>query len=63
MTTNHTRRLTAREIFHWPFWLGALMAAGLAFALFGDGGWDALSWLAMAVPLGVVAWKASSGSR
>jgi hypothetical protein len=63
MTTNRTHRQTAREIFRWPLWLGVLMAAGLASALFGDGGWDALSWLAMAIPLGIVAWKAWAGAR
>src|SRR5262249_8082954 len=50
-------RLTTGEIFRWPLCLGALTAIGLASALFGDGGWDTLSWVAMAVPLAVLGWK------
>jgi hypothetical protein len=53
-------RQTIGDIFRWPLLLGALTAIGLASALFGDGGWDALSWTVMAVPLAVLAWKASS---
>jgi len=34
------------------------MAVGMASALFGDGGWDVLSWLAMAIPIAVIARKA-----
>jgi len=30
---------------------------GLLSALFGDGIWDELSWIALAVPLAVIAWK------
>jgi len=52
-------RQTIGDIFRWPLLLGGLTAIGLASALFGDGGWDALSWTMMAVPLAVLAWKAS----
>jgi len=52
-------RQTIGDIFRWPLRLGGLTAIGLASALFGDGGWDALSWTMMAVPLAVLAWKAS----
>jgi len=55
---NRLRR-TAEDIFRWPLWLGVLTVVGLASALFGDGGWDALSWVALAIPLGVLGWKAS----
>ncbi len=36
---------------------------GLLSALLGDGMWDALSWVALAVPLAVIAWKYSAGRR
>jgi hypothetical protein len=52
-------RHTAEDIFRWPLWLGVLTVVGLASALFGDDGWDALSWVALAIPLGVLGWKAS----
>ena len=58
MTTGRSRRQTVSDIFRWPLWLGALMAVGMASALFGDGGWDVLSWLAMAIPIAVIARKA-----
>jgi len=32
---------------------------GLASALFGNDHWDALSWIALAIPLAVLGWKAS----
>lgn len=51
-------RRAASEVFRWPCFLGILMAVGLASALFGNDGWDVLSWLAMAVPLAVIAWMA-----
>ena len=52
-------RQTAEDIFRRPLWLGVLTVVGLASALFGDDGWDALSWVALAIPLGVLGWKAS----
>jgi hypothetical protein len=53
-------RQTIGGIFRWPLLLGSLMAIGLASALVGDGGWDALSWAVLAVPLAVLGWKASA---
>jgi len=50
-------RQTIGGIFRWPLLLGVLMAIGLASALVGDGGWDALSWTVLAVPLAVLGWK------
>ncbi len=52
----HMRQSTT-DIFRWPLWLGLLTAIGLASALFGNDGWDALSWATLAVPLGVLGWK------
>ena len=37
------QRHTMGEIFRWPLLLGGLTVVGLASALFGDDGWDALS--------------------
>jgi len=34
-----------------PIWLGLMTGVGLISALLGDGIWDALSWLALAVPV------------
>ena len=53
------RRQTAKDIFRWPLWLGTLIVVGLASALFGNDRWDALSWVALAIPLAVLGWKAS----
>lgn len=53
-----SRRQSAADVFRWPLWLGCLTVIGLASALFGDDGWDALSWAALAIPVAVIAWKA-----
>jgi hypothetical protein len=48
------RRITHRtawQVFRTPLFVGVLSSAGLAFALFGDGIWDGLSWLALSVPI------------
>jgi hypothetical protein len=58
----HARERVERQslwrIFRWPLVLGFLSAVGLVSALLGDGIWDALSWLALSVPVTVVAWFA-----
>jgi hypothetical protein len=45
--------------------LNMVCIVGLSSALFGDGIWDAGSWLALAVPLGVIgrAWFGAGRSR
>jgi hypothetical protein len=44
------------QIWRWPIVLAALMAFGLLSALLGQGGiWWVLSWVALAVPLLVIA--------
>jgi hypothetical protein len=53
------QRQTTKNIFRWPFWLGVLTVVGLASALFGNDRRDALSWIALAIPLAVLGWKAS----
>lgn len=37
--------------------LAAITVCGLLSALFGDGIWDELSWVALVVPLAVIVWK------
>lgn len=39
-----------------PIALGALTAIGLLSALLADGGWDALSWLTLGVPVFACGW-------
>lgn len=46
-----------RKIYGYPFMLALITACGLFSALFGDGLWDGLSWIALAVPLVVALWK------
>lgn len=36
--------------------MALLTSAGLLFALFGDGAWDATSWILLGVPLATFAW-------
>ena len=43
--------------------LAVVTASGLLSALLGDGVWDSLSWIALAVPLAVIAWKYCVPSR
>lgn len=45
-----------RRLWRAPLLLALLTAGGLCSALFGDGIWDALSWLALAIPVIVAAW-------
>lgn len=42
-------------IFRWPLLIGLLAALGLLSALLGDGLYDVVSWLALGLPLLVVA--------
>lgn len=42
---------TLRQIFYLPAAFAAITIIGLLSALFGDGGWDALSWVALACPI------------
>lgn len=53
---SHTSQ-SIRRIFAWPALIAALGALGLFAALFGDGAWDALSWLGLGAP----AWLALRG--
>lgn len=46
------------RLWSWPVSLGLLTMAGLVIALVGDGCWDSLSTLALAVPVVVGGWHA-----
>jgi len=45
------RHRTLGQIFAAPIIIGALSVVGLVAALVGDGWWDALSWLSLALPV------------
>ena len=49
-----TRRSAAR-IFLFPGLVALVVLIGLVSALLGDGMWDAVSWVALTVPIAVVA--------
>ncbi|WP_315830783.1 hypothetical protein [Bradyrhizobium prioriisuperbiae] len=55
MTTT-TRHQTAAQIFLVPAIIAVIIAFGLVSALLGDGIWDALSWLALLLPVVVIAY-------
>ena len=44
-------RRTLGQIFAGPIMVGALSIVGLLAALIGDGWWDAVSWLSLALPV------------
>jgi len=52
-----------RKVYGPAFVLAVVTACGLLSALLGDGIWDALSWMALAVPLAVIAWKYFAPNR
>lgn len=52
-------RFPFRKVYGIPLVLAAITVYGLLSALLGDGLWDELSWVALAVPLGVIVWKYS----
>jgi hypothetical protein len=47
------RRQTSGRIFAIPLLIGVLSMIGLVSALVGDGLWDALSWITLAIPIGL----------
>lgn len=50
------RRQSLRQIFGIPMVLALLSTVGLVSALVGDGVWDVLSWLTLAVPIAIGAY-------
>lgn len=53
-----TRRKSLTQIFVIPTAIACVSAIGLIAALIGDGVWDAIGWLGLGVPLGVIGWCA-----
>lgn len=45
------RHRTLRQIFAWPALIAVLSTVGLLSALLGDGIWDVVSWIVLAVPV------------
>jgi hypothetical protein len=50
------RSRTLTRIFYLPTVFAAITIIGLLSALFGDGAWDALSWVALACPIAATAY-------
>jgi len=48
--------MTAGRIFRAPAVICIISAAGLLSALIGDGAFDALSWLALGLPVALIGW-------
>jgi hypothetical protein len=57
---NHT--LPFRKVYGPVIEISIITIYGLLSALLGDGIWDELSWIAMVIPLVVIAWKYGRGS-
>ena len=51
MMPARVRRQTIRQIFAGPVVVAVLSAAGLLSALLGDGIWDGVSWVVLAIPV------------
>jgi len=49
-------KASVSALWAWPLALALLTASGLASALVSDGWGDAWSWLALGLPVGVMAW-------
>ena len=54
--TSTTPRHGVGRAFLWPTIIGLFSAIGLASALFGDGGWDAVSWVTLSIPMAAILW-------
>ena len=50
------RSYSTSQIFRVPLLIGLVSIVGLASALFGDGVWDALSWIALGAPVAIGAY-------
>lgn len=48
--------LGGSQIWGMPVLLGVISLVGLLSALLGDGVWDGVSWLALGLPNGIIAW-------
>ncbi|HEX8586432.1 hypothetical protein [Pseudomonas sp.] len=55
--TRHKKHSAFWKTFAKPGWIALLTVIGLFAALLGDGAWDVLSWIGMAIP----AWLSCKG--
>ncbi|MCF7533404.1 hypothetical protein [Pseudomonas petrae] len=51
--TRHKKHAAFWKTFAKPGWIALLTAIGLFAALLGDGAWDVLAWIGMAIPAGL----------
>lgn len=58
-----SRSFSYRRVYGAASLLAVITLCGLLSALFGDGVWDQLSWLALMIPLSVIVWKCSRAPR
>ena len=61
--TNLRQSRTLGQIFIAPAIVGALSVVGLVSALVGDGIWDGLSWLTLAIPISLCLALVARGRR
>lgn len=52
-----THRFPFRKVYGPAIVIAVITLCGLLSALLGDGVWDELSWVALAIPIAVVGWK------
>lgn len=50
-TSRRITHRTAWQVFRTPLLVALVSSTGLVFALFGDGLWDGLSWVALSIPV------------
>lgn len=56
-------RVRSHRLWAGPVVLAVLTVAGLASALVGDGWWDAVSWVALGIPMAAALWFGVRRSR
>lgn len=63
MSSPHRVSYTTAQIFAAPLAIGVISALGLTTALLGDGLWDWMSWIALALPVAVAVVYWQIGAR
>jgi hypothetical protein len=51
-----SQRTLVINTYRWPLLLAVITVAGLLSALFGDDGWDVISWVLLSVPVLLIFW-------
>lgn len=57
------RHRTIAQIFIWPLVVGILSTVGLLSALLGNGFWDGVSWVTLAIPVVLYVGFSAAGLR